>query len=76
MSLVNPAAGSDYVAVVVVPLPQRFEHGVDARFYAVKTLSWWPCLIVERLSGVADAHSMEAQRNHPLDKDGRSCLRP
>ena len=76
MSLVSPAAGSGCVAVVVVPLPQRLEHGVDARIYVVKTLSWWPCLIVERLSGVADAHSMEAQRNRSLDKDERSYLRP
>ena len=74
-SLVSPATGSDYVAAVVVPLPQRLERGVDARIYVDKALSWWPCLIVERLSGVADAHSMEAQRNRPLDKGGRSCLR-
>ena len=76
MSLVSPAAGSGYVAVVVVPLPQRLEHGVDARIYVDKALSWWPRLIVERLSSVADAHSMEAQRNRSLDKDERSCLRP
>ena len=71
-SLVSPA----YVAVVVFPLLQRFEQGVDARICAVKALSWWPCHTVERLNGVADAHSMEAQRNRPLDKGGRSCLRP
>ena len=29
---------------------------------------------VERLSEVAATHSVEAQRNRPLDKDGRSCL--
>ena len=72
----SPAAGSDCVAVVVVALLQRLERGVDARVYVDKALSWWPCLIVERLNGVADAHSMEAQRNRPLDKGGRSCLRP
>ena len=66
----SPNSGSDYVAAVVVPLPQRLERGVDARIYVDKALSWWPRLIVERLSSVADALSMEAQRNHPLDKDG------
>ena len=70
------AVGSGYVAVVVIPLPQRLEHGVDARICVVKALSWWPCHIVERLSSVADAHSMEAQRNRSLDKGERSCLRP
>ena len=72
----SPATGSVYVAVVVVALLQRLERGVDARVYVDKALSWWLCLIVERLSGVADAHSMEAQRNRPLDKGERSCLRP
>ena len=76
MSHMGPAMGSDYVAVVVIPLPQRLEHGVDARICVVKALSWWPCHIVERLSSVADAHSMEAQRNRSLDKGERSCLRP
>ena len=72
----SPATGSDCVAVVVIALLQRLELGVDARIHVAKALSWWPYPIVERLSGVADAHSMEAQRNRSLDKDERSCLKP
>ena len=68
--------GCDYAAAAAIALLQRLELGVDAQIYVAKALSWWPYPTVERLSDVADAHSVEAQRNRPLDKGGRSCLRP